>query len=211
MAKFKRAPEIDPIADAIIDQFHEHLAGVRILHLFTTKPRMSGGKLVLGKTQKLSGVAQYLSSLGDGQPYDFLMVFDEEQWRAHDDDPDWQSALVDHECCHIVDQVDAEGEKTGEWVLAAHDVEEFTTIVRRRGLWTQDLKDLGYAVGDQVGLPGFGLEPVRVDATTGEIIGAIPEGGEVRVSADHHSATISMPAETAGKTLKRVLDHVGSR
>lgn len=65
-------------------------------------------------------------------------------------------ALIDHELSHCGSETD---EKTGEvtYVTKRHDVEEFVPIVRRYGLWKEDVKALVNAAlkREQAGLfPG---------------------------------------------------------
>lgn len=149
----RRATEIDRIAPGIIGEFHAHLLDCRVLYLFTTKESHSRGKLVWAKTSKLTDKERWFSSYLDGEDvrqYDFLIMFDVTAWMEHADDPEWQVALVDHELCHIVEKADEDGELMGEFVLAPHDVEEFTAIVQRRGLWEASLKAMGYVIGDQL-------------------------------------------------------------
>ena len=43
--------------------------------------------------------------------------------------------ILDHELCHFAGQDDH-----GRWGRAGHDVEEFTAILKRHGLWSAELE-----------------------------------------------------------------------
>ena len=48
-------------------------------------------------------------------------------------------ALVDHELCHFEKDVDDGGDP--KWLLVGHDVEEFTGVIQRHGLWSRDVEN----------------------------------------------------------------------
>lgn len=68
----------------------------------------------------------------------FLITIAKDIWMQLDSEK--RHALVDHELCHC----GISGEKI---CMLPHDVEDFTAIVRRRGLWTPDLASLVKAAG----------------------------------------------------------------
>ena len=57
-------------------------------------------------------------------------------------------ALVDHELCHAVQKVSKDGESG--YGMRNHDIEEFSEIVQRHGLWTQGLETFAAAMGEQM-------------------------------------------------------------
>jgi hypothetical protein len=77
----------------------------------------------------------------------FVMVVSEPVWEILP--PDKRMPLVDHELCHLwaeadqVDEDDADAipEEPVKISLNSHDVEEFSPIVRRWGLWREEVED----------------------------------------------------------------------
>lgn len=77
---------------------------------------------------------------------DFLIILDADYWEAVTDRE--REILMFHEMSHCVQAVDKWGDPrfhrdTGEpvWALAGHDVEEFTSVVRRYGAWNAELEE----------------------------------------------------------------------
>lgn len=69
-----------------------------------------------------------------------------------------KDALIDHElqhCCRGEDNND--GEPT--WYIQGHDFEDFTTIIRRHGLWTDALREIPDAEQSfqQMAIPGLSV------------------------------------------------------
>lgn len=151
-----RAHGIEAVANPIIDQFHKHLAGARILFLFTTQERKHLTKTVLATAQKLSAIQRYLSS-GDeassDEGYDFLILVGTTEWQLLT--PVQRIALIDHELCHCWLN------EKGEWTLRAHDVEEFAEILERHGSWKQDVRNF-VAVAQQLRLVDGARVPAAV-------------------------------------------------
>lgn len=140
------------LADSIIEQHHKHLKHARILYVASTGTTTKGGKEVLAKTTKLSGLPRWLTDYQEerGEPYDFVITFYADAWSRLT--PEQQIALVDHELCHIVEgEEDLDGNPT--FRLVGHDVEEFSEIIQRHGLWMPDLKVMADAI-QQRRLPG---------------------------------------------------------
>lgn len=144
------APQVEAIANDLISEIHEHLSPARILYLFTNKKRKRCDRVVLGSTQKLSGMQRFLSSgnsaVEDG--YDFIILIGKAEWEVLEENQ--RRALVDHELCHcgVKDPDDEEP----EWMLKGHDVEEFRDVIARHGFWKDDIKDFAKTV-QQMRLP----------------------------------------------------------
>lgn len=127
---YAEAPQPRQLAEVLLPVLHAHLAGARIAYLFREKLTRRG-QVGLGKAAKASAQLAYLAD------FDFVITFNWTAWRELR--PEQRLALVDHELCHC----DKDEES---WVLKYHDVEDFTAVVRRWGLWTPDLRSMGEAM-----------------------------------------------------------------
>lgn len=150
--EFRPAPEVEEIAKDLIQKYHGHLLdfNVRIEYVFSNKTPKKGGKEVWAYVRKMSSLNAYLAGTdednGSGGDF-FVMVVSEPVWEILP--PNKRTPLVDHELCHLwaeADQVDEDdadaiGEDPVKLSLNPHDVEEFSPIVRRWGLWREDVED----------------------------------------------------------------------
>jgi len=141
MAKFTPAPEVKEIAEELIPLHHSHLVDARIEYVFTDTVGKRGSKQVWGTMRKISALPAYLAadknSQNHGETDDFFVLTITK--------PIWEDlsykqrvALVDHELCHAGVKLDDEGE--AKLFIVPHDLEEFTCIVKRHGLWREDVK-----------------------------------------------------------------------
>jgi len=142
-AKFTPAPEVQEIANKLIPDFHPHLEGIRIEYVFTDTVPNKGGKQVWGTMRKISALPAYLAFAGDPteeevEPF-FCMVITLPVWEQLPDKH--KLALVDHELCHAA----MEEEKLK---VVPHDLEEFSAVVERHGLWRKDIQDFITAATD---------------------------------------------------------------
>jgi|GEM_PF-2618257 len=98
-------------------------------------PRFQGGTAALG--------AWLLASMFDGLP-DFMILIDSIWWTASDLRS--REVLIYHELAHCIQKADKEGEPKFDedgrpiWGLVGHDIEEFSSVVRRYGAWSPDVK-----------------------------------------------------------------------
>lgn len=126
------------IAVDLIDGHHEHLMTARILWLFTTSKRTRGGHVVLGSSSRSNPLQRYLSSGNESVQtgYDYIVLLDEGRWlRALKTQ---QLALVDHLLCCMVQRVTVNsrsGEMTKTWATVGPDINEFTEVIRRHGVY----------------------------------------------------------------------------
>lgn len=157
MANYTPADGPERIGKSLIEKHHSHLHEASICWLFVDPPPKSKGKVVHGRASKVSAKTSALLEtvlgrpVGEGeQVYDFLVEISEESWLAAS--PGEREALVDHELMHCWwkwDEravVSPEGEKVKEkvwtgWTMRSHDVEEFSAIVDRHGLWSAELAE----------------------------------------------------------------------
>ncbi|OGC95286.1 MAG: hypothetical protein A2W25_05055 [candidate division Zixibacteria bacterium RBG_16_53_22] len=134
--EYKEVPhEVLAIAQELIDQYHEQLKECKIGFVFRSEASISGGKMVLGTTGKVTEKIKPLLS----DELDILIVLAEDQYALMNSLR--RKALIDHELCHIVNNLN-----TGGWTTKAHDINEFKEIVERYGLWSYDLMNIGEAV-----------------------------------------------------------------
>lgn len=154
--KYREAPEVEKIAADLIPQYHQHLLDfkVKLRYVFVSKTPKTKGKEVWGTCRKVSGLNAYLEGGehdGDGESF-FVITISEPVWEVLP--PEKRVALVDHELCHAMAEVkqakdeadadaDAEIEQDNPVKLSVepHDLEEFACIVRRHGLWREDIKE----------------------------------------------------------------------
>jgi|688.fasta_scaffold22898_4 hypothetical protein len=150
-AKYFDAPEVADMAQKLIAKYHQHLIdySVRIRYVFVDKTPNSQGKEVWGTCRKISGLNAYLEGENvDGEPF-FVITISKDIWDVLP--PDKRLALVDHELCHAWaeakqqknesdDDSDMETDNPVKLNIKPHDLEEFSCIVRRHGLWREDIE-----------------------------------------------------------------------
>lgn len=150
---YELAPAVEAIARTLIDEHHPHLLSKRILYIFRSRHAKSGRRIVMGRAKIISGLNAFLAmdeygsavkenvlgeEVGEAPDPFFLIEIAKDLWMGMD--PATRRALVDHELAHC----GINGEKI---CTMPHDVEDFTAIVRRHGLWTPDLAALVKAAG----------------------------------------------------------------
>jgi hypothetical protein len=134
---FWKADEVKAIAETLIADFHQHIGDVTVLYVFRSEHSEENGKVVLGKARKVSGLNAYLAwrhlvedeDREGAQVSSFYVVeIAHDTWAALTGPQ--RLALVDHELSHI----GADG-------LLSHDVEEFSGVIERHGLWRPALEE----------------------------------------------------------------------
>lgn len=150
-----RAHEVETIVEELVPKHHDHLdrPDVTIRCVFRDTVSKSRGRIVLGKARKVSGLAAHLvglvrkDDLGD-DPADFFVIeVPAEPWSnlTHPQ----REALVDHELCHFYVAIPDDPDADRKLVILGHDLEEFTAIVERHGLWKPDLKEFAQVVAQR--------------------------------------------------------------
>lgn len=131
---------------SVRDQWHAELFDARIALAWRLeqKPDMDG-KIVLGKCVKISDLQKEFT------PYDFVIVLNQTFWFSFNEKQ--QTALIDHELSHAAV---ARDRMTGELVTDTrgrqvyrcrkHDIEEFTGVVERHGVWKMGLVRFAKAI-----------------------------------------------------------------
>lgn len=171
-AQFRPAPEVERIARELINTVseHNHLAPANLVYLWRTgSPWTSRGRIVLGQAKLLGALDRHLLThqqqlraggsltVDDGQaddePQVLTVIINGDEWP--DLTPEQRKALVDHELCHFDLNHD-----TGRWQIVGHDVEEFAGVIRRHGLWLDDIRRFAHVAKDAiVQLSLFDAEP----------------------------------------------------
>jgi hypothetical protein len=158
-------------------ELHQRLFRARIAYLF--RPSIEkGGRERGGVASKASAKLEYLTD------FDFLIEFNHGVWLKLT--PEQRLALVDHELAHC--ERDPE---TGAWTMREHDVEEFSDVVARWGLWTMPLRGFGYAI-----------ERAQIDLFDGTAVGLIEEAAPAIAEAVKGALK-----KTAGKKRGRQKEH----
>ena len=137
--QFDPAESVEKLAKTLIPKHHSHLGSARIAYLFKNKPMKSKGVDVAATAEKISKKNHALCG------YHFLITVAYPTWNDLSDKE--KLAVVDHELEHCFVEDD---EKTGEpkYSILPHDVEEFSAIIRRHGLYTTSLVRIGRVVED---------------------------------------------------------------
>lgn len=140
------------LAVDLIEEHHDHLEEARLLWLFTTAKSTRGGRAVLGSSKRLGALARFMSSGNESirSGYDFVLQISEQEWQTLKDPQ--KLALVDSLLCRC--QVrEVENKQTGEvskaWCTVSPDVEEFSAVILRHGLWLPELRTFGKAIGSK--------------------------------------------------------------
>lgn len=151
---FSEAETVEEIAQRLIASYHPELATARIKFLFQEKAGKKGGKVVLGKAQKVSGVLEFYADC------DFLLVVAQDQWM--DLPAAKRTALVDHLLERCTGEEDPEDPAAPmKWKTREPDVNEFATILQRYGAWTEDLAGF-CSVASSLNEEVEAVAPVRV-------------------------------------------------
>jgi len=130
--------------------------GACIEWLFKRDEKRKGGRQVLGTAHlpKVQGDLNpcfvWMLERLFGRPPDFLIILDKTFW--YQATPKLREILVFHELSHCIHKTNRSGEPMYDleerpvWGLRAHDVEEFTAVVRRYGAWNDDIKSFCAAI-----------------------------------------------------------------
>ncbi|WDL97828.1 putative metallopeptidase [Alicyclobacillus sp. ALC3] len=146
---FEEAPTVRAVAAMLIDDHHPHLTDAKDLIGFYFRYGTSDWA---GKAKKCTAFERHMTGKQ-------LFVFvNAEAWEALKHDQ--RLALVDHELCHFSRKserhyddeqqgwVDAwtAADDSDSWGIRDHDVEEFSDVIKRHGLWEQGIEQFAQAV-----------------------------------------------------------------
>jgi len=136
--EYWEADEVEEIAQEVIKQYHGKLLefGVQIKYLFRSQTPKKGDKEIWGRIRKVTGLSAFLAT-GANEPF-FVVEIPSDVWGKLTDKQ--KRALLDHELCHAQVELDDESDIGYKISLRGHDLEEFALIVRRHGLWKDDVE-----------------------------------------------------------------------
>jgi len=166
-AQYSPAPEVKDIAENLIEKYHGHLTdfSVKLEYVFVDKTPKRNGKEVWATCRRISSINAFLAGGDNGSDPFFTIVVSEPVWDVLP--PAVRVALVDHELCHAWAEAnqkeDADEADAVKLSLKSHDVEEFSCIIRRHGLWREDVADFVQAALTV-------KEDENVETTTGETV-----------------------------------------
>ena len=153
-----RLPEpedgLEPIVDRVLRMHeHEHLVEneIDLAFLFRCEEKIIGGRQILGTAYEpkvqggLKDVFEWMIQRLLGRMPRFLIVLDAGYWAECGERN--REILVFHELTHCQQKRDRYGELRFDmdgnpvYGLLGHDVEEFTSVVRRYGAWNDGIRD----------------------------------------------------------------------
>jgi hypothetical protein len=136
--QFAIAHEAALIGKRLVSDFHLHLSETRIEYVFLWKTPEKLQREIWGRAKKVSGLSAWFATEDrEAEPLPdsfFVIELAWQVWRRLNDRQ--KTALVDHELshCNINDKLKP--------CLKGHDCEEFNQIIRRHGLWMDDVRQL---------------------------------------------------------------------
>jgi predicted metallopeptidase len=134
--QYDPAEAVADISRGLIRKFHTDLINTKIAYLYKNKEIKSQGKMVIAFVTKCSGIVKVLSE------YDAIMIVSYPTFQQLNEDQ--KIAIIDHALTHLF--VDEDSTGAPKLRILAHDVEEFSAIIERHGLYQQDLVRLGQVI-----------------------------------------------------------------
>jgi putative metallopeptidase len=130
--------EVHDLVHHLIATHHPHLADHEIQLVMRDVHATRKGKAVMADTRLIGGVDAWLLGVrGEEEPERVpVIVFAADVWRLLTDEA--KAAVTDHELCHLV----ADEDDDGLLRLVGHDLEEFTAVVGRHGMWRPEVEAL---------------------------------------------------------------------
>jgi hypothetical protein len=136
------SPSVIHFAESLIKEFHPILQEARIAFVFRSEAQKQGSRIILGQCSKVPAkMHPYLE-------YDYLIWLSEADYMAMDDLA--REALIDHELCHCKLGING-------WTIRPHDIQEFTDVIQRHGIWSPDIRAVKNAIDtyEMETLPGL--------------------------------------------------------
>lgn len=135
MTEWNKAPEVEQVAKPIIASYYPDLAGVDIAYVFRDKAKKKGDKIVGGTCMVKQGLDAmwFYGSSSSADLQLFVIEIAKDVW--DDAPPDFREYLVDHELAHTRVERSNGARKLS---IVNHDIEEFGTVIQRRGIMTAE-------------------------------------------------------------------------
>jgi hypothetical protein len=131
----------------LVAAHHEDLRDARIALAWCTSWKADvDGIVTLGKCRRASDLDRELAA------WDFIILLREAFWRDPQVTDHQRRALLDHELTHAGLKHDVHGEPVEDergrkvWRVRKHDLEEFSCIAERYGVWKRDLETFARAL-----------------------------------------------------------------
>lgn len=149
--------------DDLVTKHHEELRDARIAIAWNVAWKADvDGRVKLGMAKKASDLDRELA------PFDVVILLRRSWWRDPEVTFAQRVALLDHELTHVTLKLDPQTlepveDERGRKVyrIRKHDLEEFTEVVARHGMWTTDLERMAAAMRKQALAPFKPCEQCR--------------------------------------------------
>lgn len=140
--------DVRELADDIIAENHAHLVDARIVYLMRYPSWKSRG-VVVGGTARLATPTD--RALLIDKDIAFVITLNAEVWDHLSEAT--KRAMLDHELSHCEEDGDKlDQDDPHPWRVVGHDVEDFTAIIQRHGLWQDELRGFADACRQQLEL-----------------------------------------------------------
>lgn len=150
------------IAEDLIEKYHPHLKGCKIVHLLKIMPvpkkpkaPREGKKVVLAKVSKVTPKTKAIAA----DDYVFMIEYGSLYWDRMDDK--FKRAVIDHELGHCGN--DADG-----YYIKNHTIEDFDYMIERYGCYKRDVEDFVTAVLKKFAEDAMAIADSAVDETIAE-------------------------------------------
>lgn len=131
----------------VVEAHHGELTQARIALAWARSWNADAdGRVKLGQCKRVGDPEREMHG------YDFVIILRALFWQDGQVTDEQREALLDHELCHAAIDYDADLEPKRDQLgricyrIRKHDVEEFTQIIARRGVWKRDLEAMAQAL-----------------------------------------------------------------
>ena len=124
-AEYNKTDKLNSLIKECIDEYHEELKELSIIVLMRKGDWVSKRKTIWAKIKKATPEEIEICDC------DIILIINDDIWNNITDGQ--QRAIIDHELSHLT------CDDYGNFKIVGHDLEEFEHIVRRHGLWNQEL------------------------------------------------------------------------
>ena len=130
--KFIFADDVKRLAARLIQDHHNHLIDARIVYLFRMDDWEKNDIMIGGSAKAVNQEGKFLTN------FDFIITINYFLWNMASEAE--RVALVDHQLTHCNFRENSKGER--RWCIIDHDVNEFSSIVSRYGMWDENLRKM---------------------------------------------------------------------
>lgn len=176
-------------AENLIENFHPILKEARIAFVFREKAQKQGERYILGQCTKVPEKFQpYLE-------YDYIIWLSEEDYAEMDDLR--REALIDHELCHC-----KFSGQTGTWGIRPHDIQEFSDVIERHGIWSPDIRRIKSAIEkyEAQTLPGLLVDSME------KFVNATGKIGADSVTLSSNGKVVTLSGEELDRAAKALAE-----